>query len=65
MVQRIRRCPTLRLQDGFVGFGFVLQVIEYLLDHHRVFDTYMDPSRFAIHRFVGDKKKAATIYPAC
>ena len=27
--------------------------------------TYMDPSRFARHRFVRDKKKVAAIYPAC
>jgi len=25
----------------------------------------MDPSRFARHRFVRDKKKVAAIYPAC
>ena len=37
----------------------------------RVFDIdvehvpYMDPSRFARHRFVRDKKKVAAIYPAC
>lgn len=30
-----------------------------------VVDAYMDPSRFARHRFVRDKKKVATIYPAC
>ena len=29
------------------------------------FYSYMDPSRFARHRFVRDKKKVAAIYPAC
>ena len=38
---------------------------ENLFNDDWVFDTYMDPSRFARHNVVRDKKKVATIYPAC
>jgi hypothetical protein len=34
-------------------------------EQRRILDAYMDPSRFARHIFVRDKKKVATIYPAC
>ncbi len=38
---------------------------EYLRNQRRGFDAYMDPSRFARHIVVRDKKRVATIYPAC
>jgi hypothetical protein len=31
------------MHSQLVYFGFCLQLIEYLLDHHRVFDTGDDP----------------------
>ena len=40
-----------------------LQMGENLFNDRRPFDAYMDPSRFAKHMFVRDKKKVATIYP--
>ena len=52
-------------QGGFGLSSFPIQVRENLLDYVGVLDAYMDPSRFARHRFVRDKKKVATIYPAC
>jgi len=35
--------PALRQRAGLAGFSFVLQVIDNLLDHHRVFDAGNDP----------------------
>ena len=42
-----------------------LKVIEYSTDDVGIVNAYMDPSRFARHSFIRDKKKVAAIYPAC
>jgi len=37
-----RRCPAFGQQWARWGFGFVLQVLEDLLDHHGIFDAGND-----------------------
>jgi hypothetical protein len=61
----LRWRPALRQADGFDNRRFTAQMRQYLLNHQRIFDAYMDPSRFARHIFVRDKVKVAGIYPAC
>jgi len=36
---RLRRCPAFGQRWSFNGKGFFIQVREYLLDYHRVFDA--------------------------
>jgi len=61
----LRWRPAWRQYHRFSQCGLLVQVGEYLVDDQGIFDTYMDPSRFARHRFNRDKKKVAAIYPAC
>ena len=59
------RRPARRQQIRWNRGVFFLQMGENFLNHHWIFDAYMDPSRFARHIFDRDKKKVAAIYPAC
>jgi len=62
--RRLRRRPAERQPGDFCRPALLVALGENLFDHHRIIDAYMDPSRFARHRFNRDKKKVAAIYPA-
>jgi len=48
--QPSRWCPALGQPTELVGLGFLLQMVEDLPDHHRVFDAGNDLDGAAAHR---------------